>query len=86
MIEDSLDLLGPDIELLTEIMMDLGEKHERYGVKTFMYQSMGEGIVLTMEHFLSEGDFKQCHKQAWKTVYQALTDDMKDAQAKMQKK
>ena len=31
MIDKALALLGPDIELLTEILMDLGEKHVRYG-------------------------------------------------------
>ena len=31
MIDTSLSMLGPDIELLTEIMEELGIKHIRYG-------------------------------------------------------
>ena len=33
MIDKALGMLGPDIELLTEILMDLGQKHVRFGVK-----------------------------------------------------
>lgn len=75
MIEGSLDMLGPDTELLTEVMSDLGNKHDRYGVKTFMYQSMGDGLIHTLEKFLAE-DFKECQKEAWLEVYRALTGDM----------
>jgi hypothetical protein len=31
MIDTALNMLGPDIELLTEIMTELGIKHVRYG-------------------------------------------------------
>ena len=36
MIDTALQMLGPDIELLTEIMLELGTKHIRYGVKPAM--------------------------------------------------
>ena len=31
MIDKALGMLGPDIELLTEIMLELGQKHVGYG-------------------------------------------------------
>jgi hypothetical protein len=31
MIDKALGMLGPDIELLTEILLDLGQKHVGYG-------------------------------------------------------
>jgi hypothetical protein len=37
MIDKALSMLGPDIELLTEILLELGEKHVRYGVKPGAY-------------------------------------------------
>ena len=39
MIDKAFGMLGPDIELLTEILMDLGQKHVRFGVKpgTFFF-------------------------------------------------
>ena len=39
MIDKAFGMLGPDIELLTEILMDLGQKHVRFGVKpgTFLF-------------------------------------------------
>jgi hemoglobin-like flavoprotein len=75
MIESSLDMLGPDIELLTEVMQDLGSKHERYGVKPFMYPAMGEGLVITLQTFLGDR-FKENHRESWMTVYNVLTADM----------
>lgn len=35
MLDTALNMLGPDIELLTEIMLDLGSKHVRYGGTTW---------------------------------------------------
>jgi len=34
MIERSLDMLGPDTEVLTEVLLELGQRHVRYGVET----------------------------------------------------
>jgi hypothetical protein len=47
MLDTVLNMLGPDIELLTEIMLDLGAKHLRYGVKPDMFPRMGEAPSLT---------------------------------------
>ena len=33
MVNQALELLGPDVELLTDILFDLGSKHVGYGVK-----------------------------------------------------
>ena len=40
MLDASLGMLGPDIELLTEIMVELGFKHWRFGVAPDMYRHM----------------------------------------------
>jgi hypothetical protein len=40
MIDKALGMLGPDIELLTEILLDLGAKHVGYGVKPGTWNSM----------------------------------------------
>jgi hypothetical protein len=39
MIDKALGMLGPDIELLTEILLDLGKKHVNYGVKPEFFPS-----------------------------------------------
>lgn len=42
MLDTALSMLGPDIELLTDILQDLGTKHVHYGVKPEMFYIMGE--------------------------------------------
>lgn len=39
MIDKALGMLGPDIELLTEILLELGQKHVAYGVKPEYFPS-----------------------------------------------
>eukprot|EP00977_Amphora_coffeiformis_P015264 scaffold4484_cov170-Amphora_coffeaeformis.AAC.4 len=68
-------MLGPDIELLTEINHDLGKRHVRYGVKPEMYEFMGEALVYTLEKLLGD-DFKPEVREAWNQIYIELSDDI----------
>jgi hypothetical protein len=79
MIDTALNMLGPDIELLTEIMHELGLKHVRYGVKPEMFPIMGDALVHTLETTL-KSDFTEPVKEAWLVVYSALSQDMIRAQ------
>jgi hemoglobin-like flavoprotein len=65
-------MLGPDIELLTEILLELGGKHVRYGVKPEMFPIMGEVLIATLKEVLKE----EVHVAAWKDVYKELSNDM----------
>jgi hemoglobin-like flavoprotein len=80
MIDKALGMLGPDIELLTEILMDLGMKHVKYGVKPEYFPSMGRSLVFTVEAMLGEDEFSRDVKDAWVEVYGALSYDMIRAQ------
>jgi methyl-accepting chemotaxis protein len=79
MIDTALNMLGPDIELLTEIMHELGLKHVRYGVKPEMFPIMGEALIHTLETTLKD-DFTEPVKEAWVEIYSALSQDMIRAQ------
>lgn len=79
MIDKALGMLGPDIELLTEILMELGAKHVRYGVKPEYFPSMGRSLVYTVETLLDD-EFTREIKDAWVEVYGALSYDMIRAQ------
>ena len=82
MIDTTVNMLGPDIEMLTEIMLELGAKHVRYGVTPTMFPIMGQCLLLTLEECLAEskngGSFKytQEMKDSWLEVYVALSHDM----------
>jgi hemoglobin-like flavoprotein len=83
MIDTTVNMLGPDIEMLTEIMLELGAKHVRYGVTPPMFPIMGKCLLQTIEECLTmetEGGsrfiYTQEMKDAWVEVYIALSNDM----------
>jgi methyl-accepting chemotaxis protein len=80
MLDTALNMLGPDIELLSEIMHELGVKHVRYGVKPEMFPVMGEALFLTLENVLGS-DFDTVTRAAWKETYGELSQDMVRAMA-----
>jgi hemoglobin-like flavoprotein len=75
MIDKALSMLGPDIEILTEILLELGEKHVTYGVKPEYFPSMGRALIDTVEENLGSS-FTQDIKSDWVEVYGALSYDM----------
>ena len=79
MIDKALGMLGPDIELLTEILLDLGAKHVGYGVKPEYFPSMGRALIHAVKETLGD-KFSDETKDAWVEVYGALSYDMIRAQ------
>lgn len=73
MLDRALNMLGPDSELLGEILCDLGKKHARMGVTADMFPYMGEALLATLRETLST-DFTPAVEAAWKQVYQVLAD------------
>lgn len=71
---------GPDIELLTEIMEELGVKHIRYGVRPDMFPMMGDALLETLSGTLGDA-FNDSVREAWKETYAELSQDMIKAQA-----
>jgi hemoglobin-like flavoprotein len=75
MIEKALGMLGPDIELLTEMLLELGGKHVGYGVKPEYFPSMGQALLFAVKDRLGD-DYTDEVKDAWVEVYGALSLDM----------
>jgi hemoglobin-like flavoprotein len=81
MINKAIGFLGPDIEFLTEMLMDLGAKHVIYGVKPEYFPSMGRALLHSLQDALGD-EFKQQTRDAWVEVYGAMSYDMIRAQKK----
>ncbi|KAL7561909.1 hypothetical protein ACA910_005112 [Epithemia clementina (nom. ined.)] len=81
MLDTALNMLGPDIELLTEIMYELGSKHVRYGVRPEMFPHMGKALLFTLSEVLGKR-FSPQVKTAWVETYDSLSQDMIRAQLK----
>lgn len=75
MLDSALNLVGPDIELLTEILHDLGSKHVRYGVQPEMFPVMGECLIESLKDSLGE-KFDDRTREAWEILYQGLSQEM----------
>jgi hemoglobin-like flavoprotein len=76
MLDTSLNLLGPDIDLLTEIMKDLGVKHRKFGVKPEFFPIFGACLIDTLEECIGKKSFTRSTREAWQETYDALSGDM----------
>jgi hypothetical protein len=75
MFDKAVEMLGPDIELLTDILLDLGAKHVGYGVKAEYYPSMGRALIGTMKELLAD-EFTDSIENAWHEMFGAISYDM----------
>jgi hemoglobin-like flavoprotein len=73
MLDKALNLLGPDAELLAEIMADLGKKHAQFGVDDEAYYTiMGESLFLALNQLVGDY-FTPDVEESWTIVYGELT-------------
>lgn len=76
MIGKVVDMLGPDMDTVEGILLDLGQRHVRYGVQPEFYVSLGQALMTTLEANLKPADFDQTTKAAWVEVYAAMSHSM----------
>jgi hemoglobin-like flavoprotein len=73
MLGKALNMLGPDDELLTEVMSDLGKKHFQLGMDNASYYAvMGESLFLALREILGS-NFTPAVEESWTIVYGELT-------------
>jgi len=48
MFDAALSMLGPDTEMLEEVLHDLGRRHIGYGVSPHCYPFMGQAVVYAL--------------------------------------
>jgi len=76
MIDTVVNMLGPDMDMLTEALLEIGAKHMRYGVKPEMYADMGNSLIHVLEQLIPDEMGHEDTKQAWLETYQTITHDM----------
>lgn len=76
MLDTALNMLGPDAELVSEIMLELGQKHVRYGVKSEMFPIMGDCLIATLKDVLENSVMSPAVVQAWEDVFSVLSSEM----------
>ena len=84
-LDRSIGYLGPDYELLTDVLQVLGQKHKKYGVTSAHFIQMGNALIETLEDVLGGEDatnnnkFPHDVKQSWIEVYQLFSGEMLNA-------
>eukprot|EP00522_Entomoneis_paludosa_P011889 CAMPEP_0172440184 /NCGR_PEP_ID=MMETSP1065-20121228/906_1 /TAXON_ID=265537 /ORGANISM="Amphiprora paludosa, Strain CCMP125" /LENGTH=183 /DNA_ID=CAMNT_0013188969 /DNA_START=43 /DNA_END=594 /DNA_ORIENTATION=+ len=82
MFDQAMGMLGPDTELLTEMLRGLGKRHIAYGVKANYLPLMGVAIVTTLKELLQDKPgfvWSSAVEEAWNEAYEALSWDVMNA-------
>lgn len=85
MIEMAIQLVGPELDLVTEKLWEVGAKHSRYGVTRRQYVIFGSGIAAGIEEVLGE-PLSDDVRESWRIFYTYLTLNMQkgDERARME--
>eukprot|EP00980_Cylindrotheca_fusiformis_P016406 scaffold4891_cov140-Cylindrotheca_fusiformis.AAC.3 len=81
-LDGAVGMLGPNIEMLTEILTEMGQRHVKYGVLPAYYPPMGRALLEMMEEILGAEEFTPDIKESWRECYQIMAHDMAKASNK----
>mmetsp|Transcript_24326 Transcript_24326/g.67411 ORF Transcript_24326/g.67411 Transcript_24326/m.67411 type:complete len:146 (-) Transcript_24326:1366-1803(-) len=68
-------LLGPDTDLVEDVLKQVGERHRVMGVKPSFFPFMGDALVHALEQF-SNQPMSPEQKDAWFQVYEAISSEI----------
>lgn len=68
MLDLAVNMLGPDLEPVTEALEDLGARHCQYGVVPAHYPVVGEALLKTLQAALGN-DWTPTVKEGWTGIY-----------------
>jgi hemoglobin-like flavoprotein len=80
MLDTALNMMGPDLEALTEMLIDQGAKNLSYGIEAHMYPMMQLALCDTLEGILGSEVMTMEMKRSWSVLMAALADDMLTSQ------
>lgn len=76
MLDTVMSMLGPDSELLTEVLSGLGKRHIQYGVKPSFFPYMGVAIIDSLHELLGDSIWNVEVEKAWTVVYEELSHEI----------
>ena len=69
-------ITGPDVELIEEILAQVGKRHKDFGVESKFFPSMGTALVEALEDMMGPDHFNELHKTAWNDVYREMSSEI----------
>lgn len=68
-------MLGPDIEFIEEILLQVGKKHKTLGVAPSLFPFMGQALIYSLEKFLRK-PLTNSQRAAWEEVYEVISNEI----------
>lgn len=75
MLDVALGMIGPEHEILTEILTKLGKRHVHHGVKKEFFPILGEALKDALSERL-DGKWTYEVEEAWEIVYGEMSRDI----------
>jgi hemoglobin-like flavoprotein len=75
MFDSVLQMLGPDADLVEEILSQVGQRHKNYGVTPDYFPFMGTALMQALKTSLGDA-FTKDHVEAWEEVYKELSGEI----------
>lgn len=74
LLDSILQMLGPDVEFIEEILGQIGSRHAKMGVSPSFFPFLGQAFIWAMEKTLGEMTDEQ--KESWEEVYDAISEQI----------
>ena len=74
-------MLGPNLEVMHETLVELGMKHRRFGVNEKHFGYMGIALLETVQELLGEkftSEQKASWEDCWKVMVHSMIEGLRD--------
>mmetsp|Transcript_13558 Transcript_13558/g.25878 ORF Transcript_13558/g.25878 Transcript_13558/m.25878 type:complete len:156 (-) Transcript_13558:105-572(-) len=71
-----LQLLGPDVEFIEEILYSVGKRHSKMGVCPGYFPYLGTALFYALEETLGPSNWSPEDQTAWEEVYEMISNEM----------
>ena len=75
LLDSILQMLGPDVEFIEEILSQIGARHAKMGVSPSFFPFLGQAFIWAMVQTLGD-EMTPEHQEAWEQVYDAISEQI----------
>lgn len=75
LLDSILQMLGPDVEFIEEILRQVGVRHAKMGVNVCFFPFLGDSLVWALEQTLGN-EMTDERREAWNLVYDAISEEI----------
>lgn len=75
LLDSVLQMLGPDVDFIEEILAQVGTRHAKMGVNVAFFPFLGESLIWSLTETIGD-EMTPEHKTAWEEVYDAISGEI----------